>query len=106
MIKFLKLLVSFHLFRSFEFVSCFEFRASNLLQIEMVPRAGLEPAQSHDHEILSLARIPISPPRPPYVTGGVPRTPHTSPCRNASCAYAFRDTGVAKSRSLFVAKPP
>jgi hypothetical protein len=30
----------------------------------MVPRAGLEPAQSHDHEILSLARIPISPPRP------------------------------------------
>ena len=40
----------------------------------MVPRAGLEPAQSRDHEILSLARIPISPPRPPYVTGGVPRT--------------------------------
>jgi hypothetical protein len=30
----------------------------------MVPRAGLEPAQSFDHEILSLARIPISPPRP------------------------------------------
>jgi hypothetical protein len=30
----------------------------------MVPRAGLEPAQSLDHEILSLARIPISPPRP------------------------------------------
>ena len=29
-----------------------------------MPRAGLEPAQSHDHEILSLARIPISPPRP------------------------------------------
>ena len=29
----------------------------------MVPRAGLEPAQSLDHEILSLARIPISPPR-------------------------------------------
>jgi hypothetical protein len=29
----------------------------------MVPRAGLEPAQSCDHEILSLARIPISPPR-------------------------------------------
>jgi hypothetical protein len=30
----------------------------------MVPRAGFEPAQSLDHEILSLARIPISPPRP------------------------------------------
>lgn len=29
----------------------------------MVPRAGLEPAQSFDHEILSLARMPISPPR-------------------------------------------
>ena len=29
----------------------------------MVPRAGLEPAQSLDHEILSLARMPISPPR-------------------------------------------
>ena len=29
----------------------------------VVPRAGFEPAQSLDHEILSLARIPISPPR-------------------------------------------
>jgi hypothetical protein len=44
------------------FVSKFGFRASNL-HFLMVPRAGLEPAQSHDHEILSLARMPVSPPR-------------------------------------------
>ena len=45
--------------------ACLEFRASDLecLLKMLVPRAGLEPAQSHDHEILSLARIPISPPR-------------------------------------------
>ena len=84
MIKFPKPLVSVPLFRSFEFVSCFVFRDSNLLQIELVPRAGLEPAQSHDHEILSLARIPISPPRP--VTSLAP-------------------SDVAASRFLFVPAP-
>jgi hypothetical protein len=59
---------------------------SNLLQIKLVPRAGLEPAQSHDHEILSLARIPISPPRPV-----------------ASLALSYGD--VAASRFLFVPAP-
>src|SRR4030043_2272388 len=39
----------------------------------LVPRAGLEPAQSFDHEILSLARIPISPPRPSHRLEGVAR---------------------------------
>ena len=39
------------------------FPLSTFFFCEMVPRAGLEPAQSLDHEILSLARMPISPPR-------------------------------------------
>ena len=42
--------------------------------IPMVPRAGLEPAQSLDHEILSLARIPISPPRPDLTDSPVDRS--------------------------------
>ena len=29
----------------------------------MVPRAGLEPARANAHQILSLARLPIPPPR-------------------------------------------
>ncbi len=62
MTKFLKLYVSIFLFSAIRIcfvlrISCFEFAS------KMVPRAGLEPAQSFDHEILSLARIPISPPR-------------------------------------------
>ena len=84
MIKFLKLFVPLVLFRSFEFVSCFVFRDSNLLEIDLVPRAGLEPAQSHDHEILSLARIPISPPRPVTLLAS---SGETSPylCPRPSC---------------------
>ena len=39
-----------------------------LLASILVPRAGFEPAQSLDHEILSLARIPISPPRPSHIS--------------------------------------
>ncbi len=86
MIKISKLCGPFLIFRSFEFVSYFVFRDSNFLQIKLVPRAGLEPAQSHDHEILSLARIPISPPRP--IT-----------------SLASSDAELAVRRFLFVSAP-
>ena len=32
-------------------------------KFSMVPRAGIEPAQYHYYQILSLARLPVSPPR-------------------------------------------
>ena len=33
------------------------------LKLPLVPRAGLEPARAIAHQILSLARLPIPPPR-------------------------------------------
>ncbi len=54
-------------------VSDFDLRISYFFP-SLVPRAGLEPAQSRDHEILSLARIPISPPRPSHPLGGMPKS--------------------------------
>ena len=45
------------------FFSYLSLLVTSLCILKMVPRAGLEPAQSFDHEILSLARMPISPPR-------------------------------------------
>ena len=33
------------------------------LKLSLVPRAGLEPARAIAHQILSLARLPIPPPR-------------------------------------------
>ena len=33
------------------------------LERPLVPRAGLEPARANAHQILSLARLPIPPPR-------------------------------------------
>jgi hypothetical protein len=33
----------------------------------VVPRAGLEPARPNGHQILSLACLPIPPPRPKHV---------------------------------------
>jgi hypothetical protein len=66
----------------------------------MVPRAGLEPAQSYDHEILSLARIPISPPRPHHLLAGVPEVAPYSSQRPPAGSPSRRR---AKSCSLFVA---
>ena len=74
-----------------------------LLASILVPRAGFEPAQSLDHEILSLARIPISPPRPSHITAA---WQESLLIRRDALRPPHPLGGVAMSRSLFVATPP
>ena len=62
----------------------------------MVPRAGFEPAQSLDHEILSLARIPISPPRP-YL----PNSP-TAPAVSVIKSRYLTERGRAEGNPLIL----
>ena len=45
--------------------------------IQMVPAEGVEPTHPHGYQILSLARLPIPPHRPPNLT---------STCSHSACA--------------------